>query len=109
MPNERKERDALRQIRDMHKTQINLKTHASRCAICKTPVPCDTQRLVLGALGGPRHEPTFDKHWEHYSNEFDWDEDGRIRQVALAAWEAASGAETTSECKCPAPHAGRCV
>lgn len=42
---------ALRAIGLLHKTQINLKTYASRCAICKTPVPCDTQRLVLDALG----------------------------------------------------------
>jgi hypothetical protein len=50
-----KERDTLRQIRDMHKTQINLKTHASRCAICKTPVPCETVRLAIAGLA-PKDE-----------------------------------------------------
>lgn len=41
---------ALRAIGMLHKTQVHLETYASRCAICKTPVPCDTQRLVLDAL-----------------------------------------------------------
>jgi hypothetical protein len=41
---------ALRAIGVMHKTQVNMQTYKSRCAICKTPVPCETNRLVLDAL-----------------------------------------------------------
>jgi hypothetical protein len=44
------ERQTLRAIQDLHKTQVNRKTYASRCGICKTPVPCDTNRLVMAGL-----------------------------------------------------------